>query len=360
MQISIGIVGLPNVGKSTLFNAITKKQVPAENFPFCTIDPSVGVVRVPDERLIKLSELSKSEETIPAVIEFVDIAGLVRGASKGEGLGNAFLSHIRDVDAIAHVVRCFENEDITHVEGEIDPKRDIDIIETELILSDVVIAEKRIEKIVKDVRGGDKDRIEEDGLLKRALEVLNTGELLSSMSLTDDEIQTLRGLGFLTQKKIMYICNVGEKYNKESVEEVKELAKKRNATVLCISINTEMELSQLEPTEANMIRQELLEDEDGIDVIIKNAYKTLSLISFFTTGEKETRAWTIPKDSTAPRAGRAIHSDFETKFIRAEIVSYEQLIESGSLVVAKEKGILRLEGKEYIVQDGDVITFRHG
>lgn len=360
MNIAIGIVGLPNTGKSTLFNALTKKSVPAENFPFCTIDPSVGVVPVPDERLDALAKMSASAKTIPTVIEFVDIAGLVRGASTGEGLGNAFLSHIREVDAIAHTVRCFLDENVTHVDGDINPTRDIEVIETELLLADIQLAERRLEKIEKEVKQHDKEAIAEKALLQEVVKALQEGRMASSLSQTKEETKQLRALGLLTVKPVMYICNIGEQYDEQSVEQVQECAARTGSEVATIAALTEQELSALDAQEAKDMRKELSVAGGGLDAIIQAAYKTLGYITFFTTGEKETRAWSIPAGSTAPQAGGAIHTDFEKNFIRAEVITHETLISTGSYTAARDKGDLRLEGKEYIVQDGDVIVFRHG
>lgn len=324
----MGIVGLPNVGKSTLFNALTKKSVPAENYPFCTIDPSVGIVAVPDERLWKLSEFSKSAKTIPAVIEFVDIAGLVAGASKGEGLGNKFLTNIREVDAIAHVVRTFEDPDVIHVANKVDPLSDIGVINLELILSDMEIVSKRIGTLGKDVKKGDKLAIAEEALLKRIEAVLEAGQLASTAEVTDEEKFMIKSLNLLTLKPMLYVLNTSEA--NENVEFAVPGAFVKIDSVF----------------------------EKGFDDLIKASYELLGLEMYFTTGEDETRAWTIAVGSTAPIAGTAIHTDFKDKFIRAEVVAYDDLIEAGSYADAKAKGKVRTEGKEYIVKDGDVIEFR--
>ena len=360
MNIAIGIVGLPNTGKSTLFNALTKKSVPAENFPFCTIDPTVGVVQVPDERLAALAELSASKKIVPTVIEFVDIAGLVRGASEGEGLGNAFLSHIREVDAIAHTVRCFLDDSVTHIDGDIDPVRDIEVIETELLLADVQLVERRLEKIEKEVKRHNKEAVAEKELLQEVLSALQEGRIAASLSLSEEKKKQLRGLGLLTIKPIMYVCNIGGHDDERCVERVRECAGRTGSEVVTISALTEQELSTLDNEEAKQMRKELAVAGGGLDAIIQTAYKTLGYISFFTTGEKETRAWAIPASSTAPQAGGTIHTDFEKNFIRAEVITHDELLTAGSYATARDNGKLRLEGKDYLVQDGDVILFRHG
>ena len=360
MDISIGIVGLPNTGKSTLFNALTKKSVPAENFPFCTIDPSVGVVEVPDERLAALAKISNSDRVVPAVVEFVDIAGLVRGASAGEGLGNAFLSHIRGVDAILHMVRCFDDDSVLHIDGSVDPVRDIEVIETELLLADVQIVERRLEKIVKEVRRGDKEAIAEQGLLEKVVAPLREGRPVSSLGLGEGDDQYLKALGLLTVRPVMFVCNVGDGGGEEYVARVRECAARVGGEVVVVSAQTEREFSEVGVQEASEMRKEFLDGVDGIDAIIQSAYALLGCISFFTTGEKETRAWTTERGSAAPRAARAIHTDFEKNFIRAEVVSYERLVAARSYATARSAGDVRIEGKEYVVQDGDVVVFRVG
>jgi GTP-binding protein YchF len=363
-KLSIGIVGLPNVGKSTLFNALTKKGVPAANYPFCTIDPSVGIVAVPDERLYKLAAFSNTQKTIPAVVEFVDIAGLVKGASKGEGLGNKFLSNIRECDAIGEVVRIFEHGDIQHVEGSVHPLRDVEIINAELALADLETIEKRIDNLQKDVRRGDAQAKKEEEVLKKCLPVVNDGKLLSSIDFNEEEKNAIQQLNLLSVKPILYILNKshGAKNIEESDERFVELAKyiaETKSSYVIVDAKVEDDLKDFEGEEKNVFRAELgaSESGDGIDNLIKSAYKLLGLETYFTTGEKETRAWTIAKGSSAPLAGTAIHTDFMTRFVKAQVIFWSELLEAGSYANAREKGKVRTEGKEYIVKDGDVIEF---
>lgn len=356
-MLSIGIVGLPNVGKSTLFNALTKKSVPAENFPFCTIDPSVGVVAVPDHRLSKLSNFSESEKTISAAIEFVDIAGLVKGASVGEGLGNQFLSHIREVDAILHLVRIFEDEDIHHVHGEIDPLSDVRVIQTELILADLQTVEKRLGTIEKEAKRGDKEIVFQRDLLLKIKDGLQEGKLAIDVEGHDK----LKDLHLITAKPVLYALN--KMQNARNLDELddprlKELTDHIGEYTI-VDCGVEFELKDFEGDERMEFRKELGgAPDDGIDQMIRKGYELLDLIMYFTTGKDETRAWTIKRGSTAPRAGAAIHTDFEDKFIKADVIFWNDLIEAGSYGKAREKGLVRTEGKEYIVVDGDVVEFR--
>lgn len=372
MSLSIGIVGLPNVGKSTLFNALTKNSVPAENYPFCTIDPSVGIVEVQDERLYALSKMSNTKKIVPAIVEFVDIAGLVKGASEGAGLGNKFLQHIRDTDAILEVVRIFEDDKQIHVENRIDPLLDIEIINLELILADLSTVNKRLETIEKDVKKGDKVAVKFKGLLEKLKSLLENEKLarfiLNEEDINKDEesLKLLRELHLITMKPIMYALN--KKAGSKNLDEVNDTRyqnllnyfKENNFNFVLIDAKVEDDLKDFEGEEKEVMRQELAGGvvDDGIKDLIHEGYKMLGLETYFTTGEVETRGWTIKKNSTAPVAAAAIHTDFQNKFIRAEVVSSKDLLEAGSYKVAKEKGLVRTEGKEYIVKDGDVIEFR--
>ncbi len=360
----LGIVGLPNVGKSTLFNSLTKAGAESANYPFCTIDPNVGVVTVPDERLKKLTELYHSKKTTPAVIEFVDIAGLVKGASKGEGLGNQFLANIREVDAIVHVVRCFEDDNVVHVDGSVDPVRDIETINLELIFSDVEILERRIAKTTKVARN-DKTAAKELDMQNRLKTYLEEGNLAITFSLqNEDEEAWFAEYNLLTAKPVIFAANVAEEdlaedgMNNSHVEKVREFAKENKSEVFAICAQIEQELSELEDDEKEMFLEDLGLKESGLDKLVRASYHLLGLISYLTSGEDETRAWTITKGTKAPQAAGKIHTDFERGFIRAEVVNYQDLLDCKAYGKAKEKGLVRLEGKDYIVQDGDVILFR--
>ena len=358
-----GIVGLPNVGKSTMFNAlVANAKADAANFPFCTIEPNVGVVSVPDNRLEVLAKLSNSQKLVPTRIEFVDIAGLVEGASKGEGLGNQFLANIREVDAIVHMVRCFDDDDIIHVAGSVDPVRDIEIINLELVLADLAQVEKRIAKQRKSAKN-DKNAAAEVELLERITEVLNDGKSVRTMDLSEEEQLTIKPLGLLSNKPIIYATNVSEDdlaTGNEWVESVRQFASDEDAKVVVVSAQVESELIELSPEETKDFLEALGVEEGGLKSLIRATYDLLGLRTYLTTGETETRAWTITTGTKAPQAAAVIHTDFEKKFIKAETISYEDLVETGSKSAAREKGLLRLEGKDYVVQEGDVIEFRVG
>lgn len=360
----LGIVGLPNVGKSTLFNSLTKAGAESANYPFCTIDPNVGVVAVPDERLKLLGDLYHSKKVTPAVIEFVDIAGLVKGASKGEGLGNQFLSNIREVDAIVHVVRCFEDSNVVHVDGNVNPLRDIETINHELIFSDLEILERRIAKVAKGARM-DKEQAKELAMLERVKERLEDGKLAIGFETEDeDEEEYFKNLNLLTAKPVIYAANVGEEdlandgADNAGVQAVREYAKETGSEVFAICAQIEEEISELDDEERQMFLDDLGLKESGLEKLIRASYHLLGLMSFLTSGEDETRAWTIKQGTKAPQAAGKIHTDFERGFIKAEVVNYKDLLENGSLAAAREKGLVRMEGKEYVVQDGDVILFR--
>ncbi len=361
-NMKLGVVGLPNVGKSTLFNAITNAGAMSANYPFCTIEPNVGVVAVPDERLAKLAALYDSKKITPTTLEFVDIAGLVKGASRGEGLGNKFLSHIREVDAIVHVVRCFDDENITHVDGSVDPVRDIETINLELIFSDMEALERRIAKAKNMAKGGDKKLLEEAEFMEKLYAYLESGKPVRTFSMTPEQKAEVDGYFLLTAKKVIYAANIGEDdvgaEDNAYVKAVKEFAKEEGSEVIVVCAKLEEELASLDPAEKAAFLSDLGVEESGLDKLVAASYELLGLISYLTAGEKETRAWTIERGTKAPQAAGKIHSDFEKGFIRAEIVDYKTLLEYGSFNAAKAAGKVRSEGKDYVMQDDDVVLFR--
>lgn len=363
MSLQAGIVGLPNVGKSTLFNAITQAGAEAANYPFCTIDPNVGIVQVPDERLQILAEMVNPDRIVPAAVEFVDIAGLVKGASNGEGLGNRFLSHIREVDAIVHVVRCFEDGNVVHVEGSVDPKRDIETIEYELILADLESVEKRWERTSKLLKSGDKKAQAEVQLLDKLKETFDQGRPARTLVFSEEEQEILKSFPLLTAKPVLYAANVSEDGistadSNPYVQKVKEIAAAEGSGVVVICAKIEAEIAELDPDEKGVFLTDLGLEESGLDRLIRAAFSLLGLMTFFTAGPMEVKAWTIRKGTKAPQAAGVIHTDFERGFIRAEVVSYQDFVTNGGVAGARDKGLVRLEGKDYVMQDGDIVHFR--
>lgn len=359
MGLNCGIVGLPNVGKSTIFNALTSAKAASANYPFCTIDPNVGIVAVPDQRLEKIAEIITTEKIVPTTVEFVDIAGLVKGASQGEGLGNQFLGHIKSVNAILHVVRCFEKSDVIHVEGGVHPIRDIEIINTELILADIDTVEKRLLKNEKLVKTGDKDILASLGILKKVREGLNGNKPVRLLTLTDEEKKHIEDLHLLTAKPVLYVINVFDlEKDKQYVDVVTDFSRKENSKCVVISGDIESEIAQMEPGERKSYYKEMGIGESGLEKLIRETYRLLGLITYFTAGPKEVKAWTIEQGTKAPQAAGVIHSDFERGFICAETYNYDDLVALGSEQKVKEKGLLRLEGKGYVVKDGDIMHFR--
>ncbi|MBX0358282.1 redox-regulated ATPase YchF [Halobacillus sp. Nhm2S1] len=362
MALTAGIVGLPNVGKSTLFNAITQAGALSANYPFATIDPNVGIVEVPDSRLEKLTELVNPKKTVPTAFEFTDIAGIVKGASKGEGLGNQFLSHIRQVDAICHVVRAFEDENITHVSGQVDPITDIETINLELILADLETVSKRMDRVAKMARQKDKEAVAEYAVLEKLKDALEEETPARAVEFSSDQEKIVKGLHLLTSKPILYVANVSEdeigEADNDRVKQIREFAAKENAEVIVVCAKIESEIAELDNEEKEEFLDDLGIEESGLDQLIKATYNLLGLATYFTAGEQEVRAWTFKEGMTAPQAAGIIHTDFERGFIRAETVSYEDLVDAGSMAVARDRGRVRLEGKEYLVKDGDVIHFR--